>query len=166
MNGSLHTLDRETQEEPVSDAVKNASRRATTVLLVDDQPGVREFMGAILRDMGCVVLEAGDGEQALRVFQRSRGRTIDLLLTDLVMPGMGGKQLAHSVESLYPTTRIVFCSAYPEKLEVRIDMVDNRIPFLQKPVTTNVLKLKVREVLGDVEEDLRQRSDVALQNQW
>jgi PAS domain S-box-containing protein len=163
MNELLQTNSREFQEEPVSDAVNpvpsDPSKGTKTVVLAEDEPVVREFMAAVLREMCYIVLEAENGEQALSIFERSRGQRIDLLLTDIVMPVMGGKVLAYKVESLYPETKIVFCSAYPEKLGISNGMFDNRIPFLQKPVIINALKLKVREVLGDATEDLPQSSE-------
>ena len=110
-----------------------------------------------------MVFEAGDGEEALRIFEHSRGQRIDLLLTDIIMPVMGGKELAYRFGSLSPETKIAFCSAYPEELGVRNGMFDKQIPFLQKPVTVSALKLKVREVL-DGATDLDRRSAVAGQN--
>ena len=158
----VHTVSRESQEEPVSDAVNpeqsDSSHGTKTVLLAEDEPVVREFMASVMREVGYNVLQAENGEQALRLFEGSGGQRIDLLLTDIVMPVMGGKELAYRVGSLVPETKIVFCSAYPEKLGVSNGMFDKQIPFLQKPVTVDALKLKVREVLGDAEKDLRQSS--------
>ena len=119
-----------------------------TVLLAEDELVIRELMASVLRDMGCTVLEAGNGEQALRILENSNGQGIDLLLTDIVMPVMGGKELAYKVGSRFPATKILFCSAYPEKLGIRNGMFDKQIPFLQKPVTTDALKLKVQEVMS------------------
>jgi len=158
----------QSQEEPVSKAVNpvssNPSCDAKTVLVAEDEPEVREFLAAVLREMGCIVLEAENGDRALHIFERSRGLKIDLLLTDIVMPVLGGKELAYRVGSLYPETKIVFCSAYPEKLGVGNGMFDKQIPFLQKPVTINAVKLKVREVLGEATEDLQQSSAKTLQD--
>src|ERR1017187_7431449 len=120
-----------------------------TVLLAEDEPVVRGLMASGLRAMGCTVLEAGNGEQALRILEQSRGQGFDLLLTDIVMPVMGGRELAYKFGSLFPMAKILFCSAYPEKLGIRNGMFDKQIPFLQKPVTTNALKLKVREVMSN-----------------
>ena len=120
-----------------------------TVLLAEDELVIRELMASVLRDMGCTVLEAGNGEQALRILENSNGQGIDLLLTDIVMPVMGGKELAYKVGSRFPATKILFCSAYPEKLGVRNGMFDKQIPFLQKPVTTDALKFKVQEVMSN-----------------
>ena len=168
MNQLLHTLSRESQEEPVLDTANpepfNRSWSTAKVLLAEDEPVVRELMASVLREMGCTVLEAGNGEQALRILERSSGQGIDLLLTDIVMPVMGGRELAYKVGSLFPEAKIMFCSAYPEKLGIRNGMFDKQIPFLQKPVTTTALKLKMREIMGDAQEDLQQGSAVTEQN--
>ena len=168
MNQLLHTLSRESQEEPVLDTANpesfNPSWSTAKVLLAEDEPVVRELMASVLREMGCTVLEAGNGEQALRILERSSGQGIDLLLTDIVMPVMGGRELAYKIGSLFPKAKILFCSAYPEKLGIRNGMFDKQIPFLQKPVTTTALKLKMREIMGDAQEDLQQGSAVTEQN--
>jgi CheY-like chemotaxis protein len=162
MNLLLHAISRKSQEEPVSDAVNpeppDSSKGAKTVVLAEDEPVVREFMASVLREAGYNVLPAENGEQALRIFERFRGRKrrIDLLLTDIVMPVLGGKALAHKVGALFPETKIVFCSAYPEKVGVSNGMFDKQIPFLQKPTSIDALKSKVQEVLSDAEEDLKQ----------
>jgi CheY-like chemotaxis protein len=122
-----------------------------TVLLAEDELVIRELMASVLRDMGCTVLEAENGEQALRILENSNGQGVDLLLTDIVMPVMGGKELAYKVGSRFPATKILFCSAYPEKSGVRNGMFDKQIPFLQKPVTTDALKFKVREVMTNAQ---------------
>ena len=159
MNESIHTVSSESQEEPVSGAMNpeqsDPSSGAKTVLLAEDEPVVREFMASAIREVGYNVLQAENGEQALRLFEDSDGQRIDLLLTDIVMPVMGGKELAYRVGSLVPETKIVFCSAYPEKLVVSNGTFDKQIPFLQKPVSVDALKLKVREILGDAEQDLQ-----------
>ena len=168
MNQLLHTLSRESQEEPVLDTANpesfNPSWSTAKVLLAEDEPVVRELMASVLREMGCTVLEAGNGEQALRILEQSRGQGFDLLLTDIVMPVMGGRELAYKIGSLFPKAKILFCSAYPEKLGIRNGMFDKQIPFLQKPVTTTALKLKMREIMGDAQEDLQQGSAVTEQN--
>jgi CheY-like chemotaxis protein len=155
----LRAVSKEPEEEPVSNVVNpelsDPFRGTKTVVLAEDEAVVREFMACVLREMGCIVLEAENGQQALRLFEDPNGPTIDLLLTDLVMPVLGGKALAHKVESLFPGTKIVFCSAYLEKVGVINGMFDTRIPFLQKPTTIDALKQKVLEILGDAEEDLQ-----------
>jgi len=131
--------------------LSNPSWSSGTVLLAEDEPAIRELMASVLREMGCAVLEAENGEQALSLLDHSSGQGVDLLLTDIVMPVMGGKELAYKVGSRFPRTKILFCSAYPEKLGVRNGMFDKQIPFLQKPVTTDALKFKVREVMSNAQ---------------
>ncbi len=146
-------IDRKAEQEALigtaSSESPDSSRSPATVLVAEDEQVIREFMTSILREMGCTVLEAENGEQALRILERSSEQRIDLLLTDLVMPVMGGKELAFKVGSRFPTTKILFCSAYPQKLGIRNGMFDKQIPFLQKPVTTDALKLKVQEVMNE-----------------
>ncbi len=141
-------------EKPVSRSmevpyVAGLPKGSETVLVAEDEKLIRENMVFALRRLGYKVIEAVDGEEALQIFHgtKAEGRGIDLLLTDLVMPRMSGKELAYRVGSLYPKTKVVFASAYPEKLSVNSDVFDQRIPFLQKPVSTSALAYKVREVL-------------------
>lgn len=154
MNESPLTISDKPQAEPVSEAVSPVVLAAPkTIVLAEDQPEVREFMSVVLRDMGYLVLEAENGEKALRFFGGVKAPTIDLLVTDIVMPVMGGKELAYRVGSLSPETKIVFASAYPEKAAARNGMYDTQIPFLQKPVSPSALQLKVKEVLSEAKED-------------
>ena len=86
-----------------------------TILLVEDEPMVRELIRDMLRLSGYNVLEAGDGEAALRICAERTG-TIDLLLTDVMMPGMNGGELAKRVAGLRPDTRVLFMSCYTDDL--------------------------------------------------
>jgi|SRR5579862_5935644 len=124
------------------------------VLLAEDEPIIREYMASLLRELGYIVVKAANGEEALCLFKGIPGMMIDLLLTDIIMPKMNGKELAHQVQSLSPGTKVMFCSAYPEQLASRNGMIDTRVPFLQKPVTAVSLAAKMREVLDAPEEDL------------
>jgi CheY-like chemotaxis protein len=76
-----------------------------TVLLIEDEPLVRELASTILHAQGYTVLVASNGEDALRIIQAAGGETIDLVVTDVVMPQMGGKMLAEQVESVYPLSK-------------------------------------------------------------
>jgi two-component system cell cycle sensor histidine kinase/response regulator CckA len=141
VTGQTRTLD--------SPGAESVAPRAgdRSIVLAEDEPVVREFMAAALRQTGYTVLEAGNGEEALQIFWKCVDRKIDLLLTDIVMPVMGGKELAYNVGRYFPDIKILFCSAYPEKLADRNEMLDRRYPFLQKPVTGDALRNKVRELL-------------------
>jgi CheY-like chemotaxis protein len=124
------------------------------VLLAEDEPIVREYMASLLREQGYRVFKAADGEDALGIFKQIPGMMIDLLLTDIIMPKMNGKELAYRIGLLSPGTKVMFCSAYPEKLASRNGMIDTRVPFLQKPVTAETLAAKVRAVLDEPQEAL------------
>ena len=118
-----------------------------TVLVAEDEAIVRGYMVSILTELGYNVFEAADGEEALRISHGILDGKIDLLLADIVMPKMSGKELAYRVGQFFPQTKIVFCSGYPEKLAARNGMIDPTIPFLQKPVSPQALAFKVREIL-------------------
>ena len=117
-----------------------------TVLLVEDEAIVRELAVATLREMGYNVIEAGNGEEGLRVAQRYSGQ-IDLVLTDVVMPVMGGKEMAGALRGSHPDTKILFTSGYSEEVIGRLGVLRPGIEFLQKPYMADTLARRVREVL-------------------
>lgn len=150
-------------EQPVALAVADAipedlPKGSETVLVAEDEEAIRAYMALILRDLGYHVIEAADGEQALRLFRGVRGLKIDLLLTDLVMPKMNGQQLAYRIGELLPQIKVLFCSGYPEKLAARNGMIAPTVRFLQKPVVPRTLAVKVREVLDEVKMDFLQET--------
>jgi CheY-like chemotaxis protein len=117
-----------------------------TLLLVEDDASVRHLTGDILRSAGYAVLEAGDGGEALRVSERERG-PINLLVTDVVMPTLGGRQLAEQLRALHPETRVLYLSGYTDDAVVRHGVLEAEADFLHKPFSAVALALKVREVL-------------------
>lgn len=120
-----------------------------TILLVEDEESVRELAQRILVAEGYRVLEASNGEEALRVSEEYAG-SIHLLLTDIVMPGgMSGRQLAAYLLALRPQIKILYMSGYTDDAIVRHGVLDAGIAFLQKPFTLNILMQKVRGVLDD-----------------
>ena len=118
-----------------------------TVLLVEDEPSVRNLSARVLRDLGYTVLEAQHGEDALRVAAARRGAAIHLLLTDLVMPQLGGEALAERFREVYPATRVLFMSGYADSERFRATVLGNGAAFIEKPFTPAALARKVREVL-------------------
>jgi CheY-like chemotaxis protein len=117
-----------------------------TVLLVEDEESVRQLVRETLQSRGYHVIEAQNGEQALRAANEMNG-PIHLLLTDVVMPGMGGKELAQQILQEHPGTRVLFLSGYAEDTMVPDGILDSGSAFLQKPFTLQNLARKVREVL-------------------
>jgi two-component system, cell cycle sensor histidine kinase and response regulator CckA len=118
-----------------------------TILLVEDDPALREMAATLLRRLGYTVLTAANGVEALSVkHDRSTGH-IDLLFTDVVMPHMSGKELADRVRALYPQMKILFTSAYTENAIVHQGVLDKGVDLLQKPFTPSALARKLREVL-------------------
>ncbi len=117
-----------------------------TVLLVEDSDVVRCYTAEILQMGGYAVLEASSGEEALRV-ARERGRPIDLLVTDLVMPGVNGKEVAARLGAAQPGLKVLFVSGYPEDAVGKKRLIEAGAPFLGKPFKPNDLLRKAREIL-------------------
>jgi CheY-like chemotaxis protein len=117
-----------------------------TVLLVEDEPSVRALSRRILESHGYTVLEASGPEQPLEAARRHEGQ-IHLLLTDVVMPEMGGSELASRLAELCPNARVLFMSGYTDDAVVRQGLIAKGSHFLQKPFTPETLARKVREVL-------------------
>jgi PAS domain S-box-containing protein len=120
---------------------------AETVLVVEDEPSVRALAVGALGERGYRVLEAGNGVEALRVAER-HGTRIDLLVTDLVMPRMGGKDLAEQLRATQPDLRVLYTSGYTEDERIRLGEASDQAKFLQKPFTGTTLARRVRDALG------------------
>ena len=133
----------ERESDPVRDV---ASRGRETLLLVEDETSVRKLTRRALESFGYEVLEAGGGEEALAV-ARGRGGRVALLVTDVVMPGMSGAQLAEQLHAEFPDVRVLFVSGYIDDAIVRHGVVAGSHSFLQKPFMPAVLAGKVREIL-------------------
>ena len=118
-----------------------------TILLVEDEPSLRAMMGMVLSGNGYRVLEAGNGQDALALLGKHQG-PIHLLVTDVVMPEMGGRELARRFAFLYPKARVMYLSGYTEDAVIRQGVLDANMPFLQKPFSAEALAKKVREVLN------------------
>jgi len=122
-------------------------RRGTeTVLLVEDAAAVRAVTRQVLQRQGYNVLEASDGEDALHLAARYQG-TIDLVLTDVVMPRAGGRELAERLLTVRPDTRVLYMSGYTDDSVVRHGILEGGVAYLQKPFSPEGLARKVREVL-------------------
>ncbi|WP_227439724.1 PAS-domain containing protein [Methylobacterium sp. W2] len=123
-------------------------RGNATVLVVEDEPAVREIACAILSDLGYRVLEAADGEEALRVFGANTA-AVDLLLTDVVLPGkVRGRELAERITEMRPEVRILYMSGYTENSIVHHGRLDDGVRLIGKPFKREHLAVKVAEALG------------------
>jgi PAS domain S-box-containing protein len=123
--------------------------RGETILLVEDAQRVRAVVREILEMSGYVVLEARHGAEALEISHRHAGR-IHLLVTDVVMPQMSGRELAQRLATLRPEMKVLYMSGYTDDAIVRHGVLAAGIAFLSKPFTPDALALKVREVLDGV----------------
>jgi two-component system, cell cycle sensor histidine kinase and response regulator CckA len=112
-----------------------------TILLVEDEPAVRQLFAQALSRAGYVVHEARNGQEAMKVFEQ-HGDAIDLLLTDMRMPYMTGAELAHQLRGRRRTLKLLCISGYPGQLDA-----DLATDFLAKPFSREELLKKVREVL-------------------
>ena len=128
-------------------ASKDELRGGETVLVVEDDDAVRELTTTILRGHGYNVLDAGNGQDACRVAKAHTGR-IHLLLTDVVMPGMNGKELSKLLLDLYPQLKVLLMSGYAENVIARRGVLDSEVAFIQKPFTSNSLAAKIRQLLA------------------
>jgi len=117
-----------------------------TVLLVEDDEQVRTLAANILRRQGYTVLEGRNGKEAL-VLANGWGKAIDLLLTDVVMPAMGGRALAEQLTHTHPETKVLYMSGYTDDAVVRHGVLEEGVQFLQKPLMPDMLSRRVREVL-------------------
>jgi two-component system cell cycle sensor histidine kinase/response regulator CckA len=126
----------------------NLPRGIETILLVEDDPALREMATTLLRRLGYTVLAAANGIEALSQTHHPERGHIDLLFTDVVMPHMSGKELADRIQSLYPHTKILFTSAYTENSIIHQGVLNEGIALLQKPFTPSALAQKVREILN------------------
>ncbi|HEU5048791.1 MAG TPA: PAS domain S-box protein [Gemmatimonadales bacterium] len=113
-----------------------------TILIAEDEPGVRAFSASVLEDAGYQVLEAGSGEEALAL-AAAPGQEITLLLTDVVMPGINGRVLAERVRALFPRVAVIYTSGYTDDMVLRAGVLTESAAFLQKPFTPERLLRRV-----------------------
>nr|MBI3611963.1 response regulator [Nitrospirota bacterium] len=127
-------------------------RGSETILLAEDQENVRRLVTSILRSSGYTVLEASNGAEALHLCDQ-RPEPIHLLISDVVMPIISGRELVQRLAGKYPNLKVLFFSGYTDDAVVRHGVLEKGTAFLQKPFTPTGLLRKVREVLGSEQEE-------------
>jgi len=143
----LPRMDGPSQPEG-KDAGISTEPGSETILLVEDQPAVRAFTLAALKGYGYRVIEASGGEEAIAIAGRHPGR-IDLLLTDVVLTGMNGKELSERMGRSRPGLKVLFVSGYTADVIAHHGVLDHGVSFLHKPYGPHELAAKVRELLGE-----------------
>jgi two-component system cell cycle sensor histidine kinase/response regulator CckA len=143
----LPRVDGEQTEKTQKQKSMVAGGKHETILFVEDDNMVRDMVTAVLKQFGYHVVEAENATSALQACEE-QGH-IDLMITDVVMPGQSGPDLARQVAKLHREMKVLFISGYTDDAIVHHGVLDEEIPFLQKPFTPQTLALKVRELLED-----------------
>jgi CheY-like chemotaxis protein len=117
-----------------------------TILVVEDEPSILRLVVDTLQPLGYTLLEASSGPEALRISGSTEGE-IDLLLTDVIMPEMNGKELADIIKKSRPSIKILFMSGYTDETVIHHHIMDSTMNFLQKPLTPKKLVSKLSQVL-------------------
>jgi CheY-like chemotaxis protein len=143
----LPRVEEETDALPVQDDTGHLPKGDETVLLVEDDPSLRALAARVLRYQGYKVLEATNGQEAIGIARENGQERIHLLLTDVVMPHMGGRELVKRMKMLHSEIRVLFISGYTDHGITYHAGLKPGTPFLQKPFSPTALAKKVREVL-------------------
>jgi PAS domain S-box-containing protein len=137
-------------DAPFSNQMAEKPQTGTeTILVVEDDAAVRQLAVLALRDRGYAVFEASNGEEALRLSQEHASEPIELLMTDIVMPQMGGRDLFDRIRIQRPQIRVLFASGYTDKAILNHWLTEPGTMFLQKPFTPGMLARRIREVLDE-----------------
>jgi two-component system, cell cycle sensor histidine kinase and response regulator CckA len=150
---SLPRTEEQASEAEALSTETDACRGSEVVLLVDDEEAVRSLARRILKAKGYKVLEAGSGEDALERSRKHSGR-IDLLLTDVVMPGRSGPEIAQVLSRERPDLKVLYVSGYTDDDTFTRGLLETGVSFLQKPFGLEILARRVRDILDETEKDL------------
>ncbi len=133
--------------EEKSEYDESQMKGSETILLVEDEEEVRGFASTALQSLGYTIYESENGKKALEFVKNKSELKIDLLITDMIMPEMNGKELSNELKKLRPETKIIFTSGYTDNHIVHSGNLDKDINFIQKPFSENTLARKIRTVL-------------------
>jgi CheY-like chemotaxis protein len=143
-----HVMESETLKQFKADEIVADSGDEGTVLLVEDEPAILQMTVMMLETTGYTVLSAPGSEGALTLAEKYDG-DINLLITDVIMPDMNGRELAEKLKRMYPEIKILFMSGYTANVIAHHGVLDEGVNFIQKPFTRNELREKMREILND-----------------
>jgi CheY-like chemotaxis protein len=143
----LPMIEEEAISPPPRDEIGYLPKGDETILLVEDETSVRNLTAQVLREQGYTVLEAANGSDALNVVRDRAAEEIHLLFTDVVMPQVGGRELAEQLKTIRPNTKILFTSGYPDSTIIYQGLLDPDVDFIAKPLSPSTVARKVREVL-------------------
>jgi PAS domain S-box-containing protein len=153
LNIYLPRVDGHVGKETHTPSKVRAQKGSATILVVEDEASLRTLIVRLLQALGYSVLEAGDSATAIRISEE-RNKPIDLLLTDVVMPGMNGRALAHRLLERWPLLRVLYISGYTGQVVGDRGVIEEGSFFLPKPFSRDGLAQKVREVLTTVNTDV------------
>lgn len=134
------------------------ARGTESVLVVEDEEGLRSITATTLKSCGYQVLAARDGREAMRLIERVQ--EIDLLVTDVVMPGVGGRQLAEQLQARLPRLKVLYMSGYTDDAVIRHGVAQGEVAFLRKPFSARDLARTVRRILDQPQKTKGRRSEI------
>jgi CheY-like chemotaxis protein len=140
--------------EPVTERVSENLSGSETILLVEDEPSLLSLGASMLGNLGYTVITAGNPEEAIDLF-REHGSAINLVMTDVIMPGMNGSELCDALKAIRPGLRVLYMSGYTADAILHRGIIDPGIHFLQKPFPLSDLARAVRAALSDPPKALR-----------
>jgi two-component system, cell cycle sensor histidine kinase and response regulator CckA len=139
VEGKASTVKKEVESDEMVHGIE-------TVIVAEDEPAVRRLAARVLRERGYTILEASNGQEALEIARAYAGEIL-LVITDIIMPGMNGKDLVTQLQKMRPRIKALYISGYTNNAIVHHGILNSEIAFLQKPFTVRSLARKVREVL-------------------
>jgi two-component system, cell cycle sensor histidine kinase and response regulator CckA len=153
-NGTTFQIYFPRVEQPLEVAAKPSqttplARGTETLLVVEDEPALRHLAVSVLGAQGYTVLPASNGQDGLRVAREHKGSPIRLVVSDVIMPIMGGKAMAEWLKTTYPDLKILFTSGYTDDAIAQHGALESGVAFISKPFTPSALTRKVREMLDD-----------------